>query len=60
MIVLDSSVLIDFFRKKNKEKTFFAGLSKQYKILSISSVTYYEVGIGNRNTHFDYRNNLSE
>lgn len=60
MILLDSSVLIDLFRKKNKDKTLFYKLSKLYKDFAISSVTYYEIGIGNRDSHFDYWNNLAD
>ena len=59
MILLDSSVLIDLFRKKNKDKTLFYKLSKSYKDFAISSITYYEIGIGNRDSHFDYWNNLA-
>ncbi len=60
MILLDSSILIELFRKQNKEKTIFYSLSKMNKVLSISTITYYEVGIGNRNSHFDYWNSLCE
>jgi predicted nucleic acid-binding protein len=48
MILLDSSILIDLFRKKNKEKTLFYNLSKTEEIFCISSITSYEIGIGNR------------
>ena len=60
MILLDSSILIELFRKKDKEKTLFYSLSKTYKILCISSITSYEIGIGNRESHFDYWEKLSE
>lgn len=60
MILLDSSVLIELFRKKDKEKTVFYSLSQSYNDLCISSVTDYEIGIGNRKSHADYWNLLSE
>lgn len=60
MIILDSSILIELFRKKDKEKTLFYSLAKTYKILYISSITYYEIGIGNRKSHTDYWEKLSE
>ena len=60
MILLDSSILIELFRKKDKEKTLFYSLAKTYKILCISWITYYEIGIGNRKTHSDYWEKLSE
>jgi predicted nucleic acid-binding protein len=60
MILLDSSILIELFRKKDKEKTLFYSLAKNYKTLCISSITYYEIGIGNRNSHAAYWEKLSE
>jgi len=48
MILLDSSILIELFRKKDKEKTIFYSLSQSYSDLCISSITYYEIGVGNR------------
>jgi len=51
MILLDSSVLIELFRKKDKRSTLFYRISQSYSDLSISSITYYEVGTGNRKSH---------
>ena len=59
-VLLDSSVLIEMFRKKDKEKTLFFNLSLSYSDLCISSITYYEIGIGNRRSHTDYWELLSE
>jgi len=53
-ILLDSSVLIELFRKKEKEKTLFYSVSKKYNDLCISSITNYEIGIGNRKSHTAY------
>ncbi len=60
MILLDSSVLIELFRKKIKEKSLFYKLSNSYNEFAISSITYYEVGIGNRKSHNDYWEKLSD
>lgn len=60
MILLDSSILIELFRKKDKEKSLFYSLSKTYKGLFISTITYYEIGIGNRKSHNDYWEVLSD
>ncbi len=60
MTLLGSSVLIELFRKKNKEKTFFYELAKSENIFSISSVTHYEFGIGDRSIEHDYWNELYE
>lgn len=59
MILLDSSVLIEMFRKKNKNETLFYSLSKSNEDLNISSITYYEIGIGNRRAHYDYWEKLT-
>jgi len=60
MILLDSSILIDLFRKKDKQNTRFYTLAKTNKTLCISSITYYEIGIGNRKSHIDYWKILSD
>jgi predicted nucleic acid-binding protein len=38
MILLDSSILIELFRKKDKKKTLFYNLSQSDKDLSISTL----------------------
>ncbi len=60
MILLDSSVLIELFRSKLKTKTLFYKLAQSQSNFSISSITYYEVGIGNRKSHFEYWENLTK
>jgi len=60
MILLDSSILIELFRKKHKDKTLFYNLAKIYKTLCISTITYYEIGIGNRKTHTDFWEKLCD
>jgi tRNA(fMet)-specific endonuclease VapC len=46
VICLDTSILIDFYRKKVKEKTIFFQLTRNYKLFAISIITEYEVMIG--------------
>jgi predicted nucleic acid-binding protein len=60
MILLDSSILIELFRKKDKNKTAFYKLSQEYSELCISAITCYEIGIGNRKSHYDYWEKLAE
>ena len=60
MILLDSSVLIELFRKKDKKRTLFYTLSQSDTDLCISSITYYEIGIGNRKSHLEYWKLLTE
>nr|NQU89907.1 type II toxin-antitoxin system VapC family toxin [Bacteroidota bacterium] len=46
MICLDTSVLIDFFRKKDKTKSFFHALAGEYDLFAVSAITEYEVYVG--------------
>ena len=46
LICLDSSVLIDFFRKKDKTKSFFFELTKTYSLFAVSIITEYEILVG--------------
>jgi tRNA(fMet)-specific endonuclease VapC len=46
IICLDSSVLIDFFRKKKKENSFFYDLTKKYSLFAVSVISEYEVYSG--------------
>lgn len=43
MIVLDSSILIDFFRKKRKERSAFFRLTEHHSSFSISVITFFEI-----------------
>ena len=43
IICVDTSVLIDYFRKKDKSKSFFYELTKQYSLFAVSVVTEYEI-----------------
>ena len=45
LICLDTSILIDFFRSKEKEKTTFYKLSENYDF-AISIITRYEFALG--------------
>ena len=58
MILLDSSVLIDLFRKENKEKTLLYKLSQTETSFGISAITHYEIGIGNKKSYNEFWNKL--
>lgn len=58
MILLDSSVLIDLFRKKDKKKSVFYALLDSEDDFAISSITHYEIGIGNKRSNSGYWNDL--
>lgn len=57
MILLDSSVLIDLFRKKDKTKSYFFNLLSDENDFAISSITHYEIGVGNKVSSSDFWNN---
>lgn len=46
IICLDSSVLIDYFRKKKKENSFFYQLTKKYSLFAVSVISEYEIYSG--------------
>ena len=54
MIVLDSSILIDFFRKKRKEKSAFFNLTEDHSSFAISVITYFEILVGCSDAVQDY------
>lgn len=45
-ILIDTTILIDFLRKKNKEKTILWKLKEMYKAISISSISVFELYAG--------------
>ncbi|MCE6990359.1 type II toxin-antitoxin system VapC family toxin [Dyadobacter sp. CY323] len=48
IICLDSSVLIDFYRKKDKTKSYFYNLTTRYNVFAVSVLTEYEKLIGSK------------
>ena len=54
VVLLDTSILIDFFRKKDKTKTSFYHLSDLYREFSISTITEYEIICGASESQLDY------
>lgn len=53
IVCLDTSVLIDYFRKTDKSKSFFYELTKDYSLFAVSAITEYEIYFGS-NTEQDY------
>ncbi len=43
MICLDTSVIIDYYRKKDKAKTFFYQLTEKYERFAVSAITEFEI-----------------
>lgn len=51
LIVLDSSILIDYYRKAKKEKTFFVRLSETYDDFAVSVITLFEIYVGSKESN---------
>ena len=54
IILLDTSILIDFFRKSQKEKSKWFELIKAGNEFAISVVTEYEILIGSNEAQLEY------
>lgn len=48
MVLVDTSVLIDYFRKQDKSQTFLYALAGQHSQIYISAITKFEIWVGNR------------
>ncbi len=46
IVCLDTSVLLEYFRKKNKENTFLVKLLDQHDRFEITSITQFEINYG--------------
>jgi len=49
LICLDTSILIDFYRKKDKSKSTFFKLTEHYALFAVSAITEYELYLGSSN-----------
>jgi len=58
MICLDTSVLIDYFRKTNKDNSFLYQLRDTYTDFAVSIVTEYEIYVGCKPNQKAFWNNL--
>ena len=58
LILLDSSVLIDYFRKINKSKTFFFKLASVYNGFAVPVVIHYEIIKGSNQRQATFWNNI--
>ena len=47
IVCLDTTVLIDFYRKKDKSKSLFFKLTERYSFFAVPAVTEYELYLGN-------------
>ncbi|WP_421947647.1 type II toxin-antitoxin system VapC family toxin [Phaeodactylibacter xiamenensis] len=56
VICLDSSILIDYFRKSKKENSFFFELSNRYSSFAVSVITEFEILSGSNHKQKDFWN----
>jgi tRNA(fMet)-specific endonuclease VapC len=54
LILLDTSILIDYFRKTKKENSFFVELSDKYDFFAISVITKFEIYYGSNQLQKDF------
>lgn len=54
MICLDTSVLIDFFRKTQKENSFFYELTASYDNFAVSVITEFEIYSGSNSEQQEF------
>ena len=60
LILLDTSILIDFYRKKHKSKSKFYSLTETYNLFAVSVITEYEILVGTNETTQIFWNNFFE
>jgi len=58
LILLDTSILIDYFRKPNKEKTILVELINKGYTFSISTITKFEIYTGATENQLEFWNTL--
>lgn len=54
IILLDTSVLIDYYRKKDKNKTLLFNLAETWPLFAVSAVTHFEIYVGALNEQKDF------
>ncbi len=58
IILVDTSILIDYYRKTDKEKSVWVNLVRQGYSFAISAVTKYEIYAGATPTQLTFWNNI--
>ena len=58
MICLDTSILIDSFRKEKKKNSLFFRLTQQYRIFTVSVITEYEIFVGSNQEQQEFWENF--
>ena len=58
IILVDTSILIDYYRKTDKEKSVWINLVRQGYSFSISAITKYEIYAGATSNQLSFWNNV--
>jgi tRNA(fMet)-specific endonuclease VapC len=58
VILLDTSILIEYFRKKNKNSTVLFKLQSDYHLFAVSSITLFEIYSGAKNLQLEFWDNF--
>ena len=58
VVLLDTSILIEYFRKVKKEKSFFHRLTKEYNHFSVSAITQFEIYCGSNEHQHQFWDDL--
>lgn len=58
IVLVDTSILIDLFRKTDKSNSILLALVRQGYSFQISAITEYEIYSGATSIQLDYWNNL--
>lgn len=54
LILLDTSILIDMFRRKVRENSYFYQLANNYQNFAVSAITRFEILVGNNEIQNSY------
>ena len=54
IVSIDTSILIDYFRKKEKDKTQFVSLTNKFEKFCIASIVEFEIYVGATNMQLEF------
>lgn len=58
MVLIDTSVLIEYFRNRDKTNTFLYDLAGKHPEIYVSTISKFEIWVGNRPGHSTFWQNL--
>ena len=58
LILLDTSILIDLFRRKVKQNSYFYQLSANYQNFAVSTITRFEIFVGQQDNQNEFWDNF--